>query len=104
MRSTQFGKVRLPNAQTVLAAAREEMLLDLAHGVAGQGVDDAQAARAFEGGQLAAAVALQLGFVDGAAADEIGHCHFAPDGVPLTDYSRLFDAGKVVSISSTSRG
>ena len=60
------------------------MLLDFAHGVTGEGIDNLERARDFEGGQLIAAASGEFGGIDGAVADDVSHGNFAAHGIAHT--------------------
>src|SRR5260370_8000527 len=72
----------------------QQVLLQLAEGVARQGVEEAQLVRDLEGGELTLAEGEQGGRIEGGLGDQVGDRHLAPFGVRTADDGGLADPGE----------
>src|ERR1700674_3337588 len=74
--------------------SRQQVLLQLAEGVARHGVEQAQLARDLEAGELARAEGEQGRRIERRVGDQVGDRALAPFGVRAADDGGLADAGK----------
>src|SRR6202043_2231440 len=72
----------------------QQVLLQLAEGVARQGVEEADLVRDLEGGELTLAVREQGGRLEGGLGDQVGDRDLAPFGVRAADDGGLADPGE----------